>query len=209
MKGIFIVLEGPDGSGKSTMAKKIGDYFTGRGREIEFTREPGGTVISEKIRELILDNDNTEMDYRTEALLYAAARAQLVSEKIKPWLDEGRIVISERFVYSSFVYQGIGRHLGVDEIKKINDFATVGVKPDMVLLLDVNPEKGLSRKLNIDGGDRLENEAVTFHREVYEGYKKLSTIFPEIKTINAEGTIDEIFCDIMEIINSIEKEEFI
>ncbi len=202
MKGIFIVLEGPDGSGKSTMAKKIGDYFTGRGREIEFTREPGGTVISEKIRELILDNNNTEMDYRTEALLYAAARAQLVSEKIKPWLDEGRIVISERFVYSSFVYQGIGRHLGVDEIKKINDFATVGVRPDMVLLLDINPEKGLSRKLDIDGGDRLENEAVAFHKEVYEGYKKLSTIFPEIKTINAERTIDEIFCDIMAIINS-------
>lgn len=203
MKGIFIVLEGSDGSGKSTMAKKIGDYYGSKGREIEFTREPGGTNISEKVRDLILDNNNTEMDYRTEALLYAAARAQLVSEKIKPWLKEGKIVICERYVYSSLVYQGIGRGLGVEEVKKINDFAIAGLKPDMVLLLDVNPEKGLRRKRNIDGGDRLENEDISFHKEVYEGYKKLKQHFPEIKTINAERTIDEIFCEIKEIINSI------
>lgn len=203
MKGIFIVLEGPDGSGKSTMAHKIGQHFSEKGREIEFTREPGGTDISEKIRELILDRNNTEMNYRTEALLYAAARAQLVSEKIIPWLEEGKIVISERFVYSSLVYQGLGRGLGIDEIKKINDFGTSGLKPDMVLLLDVNPEKALNRKLNIDGGDRIENEHISFHREVYEGYKKLAQFCPEIKTINAERTIEEIFEEIKNIINSI------
>lgn len=203
MKGIFIVLEGSDGSGKSTMAKKIGDYYKDKGREIEFTREPGGTKISEMVRELILDNNNTEMNYRTEALLYAAARAQLVSEKIKPWLNEGKIVISERYVYSSLVYQGIGRGLGVDEVKKINDFAIDGLKPDMVLMLDVNPEKALNRKLNINGGDRLENEDISFHKEVYEGYKKLVPLFPEIKVINAERKIDEIFDDIKKIINSI------
>lgn len=203
MKGIFIVLEGPDGSGKSTMARRIGDYYKNKGREIEFTREPGGTKISEKIRDIILDNNNTEMNYRTEALLYAAARAQLVSEKIKPWLNEGKIVISERYVYSSLVYQGIGRGLGVDEVKKINDFAIDGLQPDMVLFLDVNPEKGLKRKRNINGGDRLENEHVSFHKEVYEGYKKLVEYFPEIKVINAERTIDEIFKEIKGIINSI------
>ncbi len=203
MKGIFIVLEGSDGSGKSTMAKKIGDYYKDKGREIEFTREPGGTKISEMVRDLILDNNNTEMNYRTEALLYAAARAQLVSEKIKPWLNEGKIVISERYVYSSLVYQGIGRGLGVDEVKKINDFAIDGLKPDMVLMLDVNPEKALNRKLNINGGDRLENENISFHKEVYEGYKKLVPLFPEIKVINAERKIDEIFDDIKKIINSI------
>lgn len=203
MKGIFIVLEGSDGSGKSTMAKKIGDYYKDKGREIEFTREPGGTKISEMVRDLILDNNNTEMNYRTEALLYAAARAQLVSEKIKPWLNEGKIVISERYVYSSLVYQGIGRGLGVDEVKKINDFAIDGLKPDMVLMLDVNPEKALNRKLNINGGDRLENEDISFHKEVYEGYKKLVPLFSEIKVINAERKIDEIFGDIKKIINSI------
>lgn len=202
MKGIFIVLEGPDGSGKSTMAKKIGEYYKGKGRSIEFTREPGGTKISEKIRKIILDNNNTEMDYRTEALLYASARAQLVSEKIKPWLNEGKIVISERYVYSSLVYQGIGRNLGVEEVMKINDFAIAGLKPDMVLMLDVNPEKGLKRKL-AGGGDRLENEKVSFHKEVYEGYKKLTDYFPEIKIINAERSIDEIFCDIKEIMDSL------
>lgn len=203
MRGIFIVLEGPDGSGKSTMAKKIGEYFSQQGREIEFTREPGGTKISEEIRELILDNNNTEMNYRTEALLYAAARAQLVTEKIIPWLEQGKIVISERFVYSSLVYQGIGRGLGVEEIKNINNFATANLSPDMVLLLDVNPEKGLKRKLNIDGGDRLENESISFHKQVYDGYKQLAKVCPEIKTINAERTIDEIFNDIKNIIISI------
>ncbi|MDW5300591.1 MAG: dTMP kinase [Sedimentibacter sp.] len=203
MKGIFIVLEGPDGSGKSTMAHKIGQHFSEKGREIEFTREPGGTDISEKIRELILDRNNTKMNYRTEALLYAAARAQLVSEKIIPWLESGKIVISERFVYSSLVYQGLGRGLGIDEVKKINDFGIAGLKPDMVLLFDINPEKALNRKLNIDGGDRIENENISFHRDVYEGYKKLAKFCPEIKTINAERTIEEIFDEIKDIINSI------
>ena len=203
MKGKFIVLEGPDGSGKSTMAKKIGQYFSEKGNEIEFTREPGGTDISEKIRELILDRNNTAMNYRTEALLYAAARAQLVFEKIIPWLEEGKIVISERFVYSSLVYQGLGRGLGIEEIKKINDFGTEGLKPDIVLLLDVNPEKALNRKLNIDGGDRIENENISFHRDVYQGYKSLERFCPEIKTINAERTIDEIFDEIKDIINSL------
>ena len=202
MKGIFIVLEGPDGSGKSTMAKKIGEFYKGKGRVIEFAREPGGTKISEKIRTLILDNNNTEMDFRTEALLYAAARAQLVSEKIKPWLNDGKIVICERYVYSSLVYQGIGRGLGVEEVKKINDFAIADLKPDMVLMLDVNPEKALKRKL-AGGGDRLENEKVSFHKEVYDGYKKLIKYFPEIKLIDAERTINEIFSDIKEIIDAI------
>lgn len=203
MKGIFIVLEGPDGSGKSTMAKKIGEYFSARGREIEFTREPGGTKISEKIRDLILDNDNTDMNYRTEALLYAAARAQLTAEKIIPWLEEGKIVISERFVYSSLVYQGIGRGLGIEKVKSINNFAIDGLKPDIAVFLDVDPEKGLQRKLNIDGGDRLENESINFHKQVYEGYKKLVKTCPEITAVNAERTVDEIFSDIKNIILSI------
>ena len=203
IKGLFIVIEGPDGSGKSTMAKKIGDYFQLKGKKIEFTREPGGTEISEKIREIILDKNNFEMDYRTEALLYAAARAQHVNEKIIPWLKEGKIVISERFVYSSLVYQGIGRKLGIPEVKKINDFATSGLEPDLVLFFDINPEDALKRKLIIDGGDRLENENISFHRLVYEGYKKIIEYYPNIITIDASRTIEEIFSDVKSLIENI------
>lgn len=203
MKGLFIVIEGPDGSGKSTMAKKIGEYFKQKGRQIEFTREPGGTNISEKIRDVILDNANKEMDYRTEALLYAAARAQLVSQKIVPWLNAGKIVISERFVHSSIVYQGIGRDLGIDEIKKINDFGTMGLEPDLVLFFDIDPEKALLRKINIDGGDRMENENISFHQAVYKGYKVLAKKYSNIITINANRTVEEIFKDVKNLINSI------
>ena len=200
MEGRFIVLEGSDGSGKSTMAKKIGEYFRQKGHDIEFTREPGGTLIGEKIRELILDRNHIEMDYRTEALLYASARAQLISQKIIPWLQAGKVVISERYVYSSLVYQGLGRGLGIDEVKKINDFATAGIKPNLVVLLDVDPEKALNRKLSIDGGDRLENEDISFHKYVYEGYKKLPEFFPDIVTVDADRTIDEIFEEIKNLL---------
>ena len=126
MKGIFITLEGPDGCGKTTIAQMLYDRLISN-YEVVRTREPGGTKISEKIRELILSNDNIEMTSRTEALLYAAARAQHVEEKIIPSIEKGNIVLCERFVISSLVYQGIGRSLGVEEVRKINEFATGGL----------------------------------------------------------------------------------
>ncbi len=200
MKGLFIVLEGPDGSGKSTMAKMIAQHYQSAGREIIFTREPGGTKISEKIRDIILDNDNTEMAYNTEALLYAAARAQHVSELIKPNLEKGKVVISERFVYSSIVYQGIARNLGIQKVKEINDFAIDGLKPDLVLFFDIDPEKALNRKLSNGNGDRLENEVLDFHKKVYEGYKEISKIYDGIIHINADKSADELFSDIKNIL---------
>lgn len=203
MRGIFIVLEGSDGCGKSTMAKKIGDYYSDKGRDIVFTREPGGTVISEKLRDIVLDNNHTEMSYNTEALIYAASRAQLISEKIKPWLSEGKVVISERFVYSSIVYQGIGRKLGIEKVKEINDFALQGLKPDLVLYFDIDPKKALDRKLVINGGDRIENEDLSFYYEVYNGYKEIMKQYKEIVTINAERSVDEIFNDIKYYIDKI------
>lgn len=196
MRGIFIVLEGPDGSGKSTMAKKIGELFTKSGRNVRFTREPGGTNIGEDIRNIILDKKNVEIDYRTEALLYAASRAQLVSEKINPWLENKDIVISERFLLSSLIYQGIGRGLGVDEIEKINRFAIAGINPDITILLSVDPEKALKRKLAIDGGDRLENEKISFHQKVFSGYLELSKNYENIIIIDADRTVEEIFSEI-------------
>lgn len=203
MKGLFIVLEGPDGSGKSTMAKKIGKYFSQIGKDVEFTREPGGTVIGEKIRNIILDKNHTEMSYESEALLYAACRAQLVSEKIEPWLKSEKVVISERFIYSSIVYQGVGRGLGIDEVKKINDFAVSKIKPDLVLLFDIDPIKALDRKLSIDEGDRLENEKISFHQKVYNAYKELPKLYDEIKIIDADRDVEDIFHDIKELIESL------
>ncbi len=203
MKGLFIVLEGPDGSGKSTMAKMIAQYYQDAGREIVFTREPGGTKISEQIRDIILDNRNIEMSHMTEALLYAASRAQLVSEFIKPNLEKGKVVISERYVYSSIVYQGIARNLGIQKVKELNDFAIDGLKPDLVLFFDINPEKALNRKLAQGNGDRLENEKLDFHKRVYEGYREISKIYSEIISINADKSVDELFYDIKSIINNL------
>ena len=196
MKGLFIVLEGPDGSGKSTMAKRIGEFYAKQGRDIVFTREPGGTSISEKIRDVLLDNNNKEMAYTTEALLYAASRAQHVAELIKPNLDAGKIVISERYFYSSIVYQGIGRGLGEEKVRDINYFAIDGVFPDLVLFFDIDPEKALNRKLVTGKGDRLENEKLSFHQEVFKGYKEIIDKYKEIKVINADKTPEELFEDI-------------
>ncbi len=203
MRGLFIVLEGPDGSGKSTMAEKIGEYYKKAGREIIFTREPGGTKISEQIRSIILDNNNSEMAYTTEALLYAASRAQHVAEFIKPNLEEGKVVISERYVYSSIVYQGIGRNLGIQKVREINDFAIDGLKPDLVLFFDIDPEKALNRKLSQGESDRLENEKLEFHKNVYEGYKNIMEYYDEIISIDADKNADELFHDIKSIINNL------
>ncbi|MBN2285506.1 MAG: dTMP kinase [Tissierellales bacterium] len=192
-KGLFIVLEGPDGSGKSTVAKQIAAYLMQKGHHIVFSREPGGTPISEKIRDIVLDCKHSEMAPETEALLYAASRAQHVAEKIRPVILSGKTLICERFYHSSLVYQGIGRKLGVDRVLAINQFAIGDTYPDLVLFLDIDPEVALDRKTIIDGGDRLEQEHVSFHRSVYEGYKQLIHISPEIKVIDASGSQEEVF----------------
>jgi dTMP kinase len=138
LKGLFISIEGPDGSGKSTQIKLLRDYLQNKGYDIALTREPGGTQISEKIRNIILDKENKSMHSRTEALLYAASRAQHVEEIIKPALKENKIVICDRFVDSSLIYQGIGRGLGIENIYDLNLFAMQDVIPDLTLLFDID-----------------------------------------------------------------------
>ncbi len=194
MKGTFITVEGPDGAGKSTQIKLLTEYLEDKGCSVILTREPGGTNISEIIRNIILDNDNTEMASITEALLYAASRAQHVHEIIIPALNNGKIIICDRFVHSSLVYQGVGRNLGIDKVKHINDFAIQGVKPDITLFLDISPEVALKRKTKSNKGDRLEQEDVSFHRKVYEGYLEIIKMFPnEIDVVDASGSINSIF----------------
>ncbi len=202
-RGLFIVLEGPDGSGKSSLAHLMAEYLQEKGHKIEFSREPGGTKIGEKIRDIILDVGNEEMGNEAEALLYAASRAQHVTEKIRPTIESGKDLICERFYYSSLVYQGIGRKLGVDVVKHFNEFAIQGVYPDLVIFLDIDPEKALLRKEDSGELDRLEIEDVKFHQEVYKGYKEIIEILPEISVVNADRKKEDIYDDVKVLINNI------
>ena len=137
MSGLFITMEGTDGAGKSTQLNLLNDYLKNKGFNVVFVREPGGTKISEKIRDIILDIDNQEMHYMTETLLYASSRAQLVNQVILPELKKGSVVLCDRFVDSSIVYQGIARNIGIDIVKKINNIATGGLIPDITFFLDL------------------------------------------------------------------------
>ncbi len=194
MSGLFITLEGPDGSGKSTVSRMLVSYLREKGFRVTLTREPGGTDISEEIRHIILDTKNTEMKNTTEALLYAASRAQHVGEKIIPAMEADRVVVCDRFVLSSLVYQGIGRGLGVDKIKELNNFATTGLEPDLILFFDIDPKVALTRKTKRSKADRLEKENLEFHRSVYEGYKSLLDIYGErVKTIDAKNSKRNVF----------------
>lgn len=192
-EGFFITIEGPDGAGKSTQIPLIKGFLESRGLEVVLTREPGGTLIGEKIRELLLDKEHQEMSDITEALLYAASRAQHVEELIKPALKEGKVVLCDRFVDSSLVYQGMGRGLGIKTIKSINNFATSGLEPDLTIFLDIAPEIGLQRVKSREEEDRLEQEKLEFHKKVYEGYIELVHMYPQrMKVIDANRTIEEI-----------------
>ena len=190
-RGLFISIEGSDGSGKSTQLSYIREYFKDRNLDAVFTREPGGTSIGEKIRHVILDNENSEMCPLTEAMLYAASRAQHVRELIIPALKEGKHVVCDRFVDSSIAYQGHGRELG-DCVSVINGFAVGDCMPDYTFFLDLDPEVGRGR-IRSDAFDRLEQEKLTFHRRVYDGYMKLLSEEPErFIRIDASGTVEEV-----------------
>lgn len=205
MQGIFISMEGPDGSGKSTQIELLKKYLEDKGYdEIIITREPGGTVISEAIRGIILNKDYTEMGYMTEALLYASARAQLVSQVIKPALEEGKAVISDRFVDSSAVYQGMARALGVENVYKINEFAIQGIMPNLTIHLDLPAKVGIGRKKEQAELDRMELEALDFHEKVADGYRSLAKLSPErIRTIDATMSIEDIHNQIVAYVEQI------
>ncbi len=207
MSGLFISLEGPDGSGKSTIMKLLGEYLEKRGIDFIETREPGGTAIGEAIRDIILDNENTKMSYETEALLYAASRSQHVNEKIRPALNENKLVICDRFVLSSLSYQGVGRGLGIKEVKAINDFAIGEVYPDLILFFDIDPKITLERKLGNLEGDRLENLGNSFHEKVYQGYREILDLYPEnVEFIDASKSVEEVLKQAIEKIDKKLKE---
>lgn len=192
MRGIFISLEGSDGSGKSTLVRGLKEKVQEAGLDVDFTREPGGTPISEAIRDILLDNRNTEMDPRCEALLYAAARAQHTAQRIRPNLDRGRHVFTERFVLSSLAYQGYARNLGIPEVDAINDFATGGLRPDLILYMDADPIDLLKRKENQGETDRLEKSGMDFFRRIREGYEKAIEASDRVYRVDALAPPEEV-----------------
>jgi dTMP kinase len=192
MKGIFLTMEGPDGSGKTTQINLLKEYLEEAGYECLITREPGGTVIGEEVRQLILNPEHKEMSPVTEMLLYAASRAQLVHEVIGPALEEGKIVISDRFVDSSIVYQGIARKLGISTVSAVNAPGIGIYRPDGIFFIDLSEAEGLRRKKEQKNLDRMEQEGIDFHHMVSEGYRKVLSGRPEVMKIDGGRSIDTI-----------------
>lgn len=197
-KSFFISFEGPDGSGKSTIIKKVAEYFSENNVDYVLTREPGGSQIAEEIRNIILNTKNTNLSASTEALLYAASRAQHFDEIIKPALNNNKVVLCDRFLDSSLVYQGVARELGVDRVLQINKFAIEDVLPDLTVFFDVDPLIGLERinKSSNREINRLDLEGIEFHNKVYEGYHDIiKSDRKRFEIINAEQSIEQVFND--------------
>lgn len=201
MQGKLITIEGLDGAGKTTVIKNVLKRLKNHSElEFAYTREPGGNQIAEQIREVILNQKNSNMDAVTETLLYAAARRQHLIEDIKPMLEQGKIVICDRFVDSSIAYQGVGRGVGYDKVKQINDLITNEIKPDLTLYFEIDPQIGLKRISDhrIDEVNRLDKEEVKFYKKVAQGYRQLIKNDPErFEIINAEQSISDTEDDVI------------
>lgn len=192
MKGTFITFEGCEGVGKSRQIKLLEEYLQKNNVKYYLTREPGGTPVSEQIRNVILDGKNVSMTDECEALLYAAARVQLLKEVVKPRLERGELVLCDRYVDSSLAYQGYARGLGVEFVGKINDFAIKNFMPDYTLFLNLPPELAFKRKGGVDKGDRVELSGMEFHQKVYQGYLDLAKKYPSrYIVIDASGEKEE------------------
>jgi dTMP kinase len=199
--GRLITIEGLDGAGKSTLADALASEIAARGHSVQTLREPGGVALSERIRALVKDS-SLDVGARTEALLYAAARAQLVEQRLIPLLAKGEIVVLDRFVDSSLAYQGGGRHLGIGEIRAINLFATGNLQPDRTLLLRISPAKGRARqqvRASSDAGDapdRLEREGEAFFEAIVDAYEELAQLEPQrIRAIDGEQSPEDVLRD--------------
>jgi len=198
MKGKFITFEGCEGVGKSRQIKLLEEYLKNNGVEYYLTREPGGTTVSEQIRNVILDGKNVSMTDECEALLYAAARVQLLKENVEPRLNRGELVLCDRYIDSSLAYQGYARGLGVEFIEKINDYAIKNFMPDYTVFLKLPPEIAFKRKGGVDKNDRVELSGMEFHDKVYKGYLELSEKYKDrFIVIDASGERDQTHAKII------------
>ncbi|PLR93325.1 dTMP kinase [Bacillus sp. T33-2] len=198
-KGLFISIEGPEGAGKTTIIRMLKENFEEEGYSVLATREPGGIDIAEQIRNVILDKENTAMDARTEALLYAAARRQHLVEKVRPALVNGQIVLCDRFIDSSLAYQGYARGLGIEEVHSINRFAVEDMMPLLTVYFDLDPETGLDRINKHNGREvnRLDLENLQFHQKVREGYLLLANRYPDrIMKIDASRPLEMVYAEV-------------
>lgn len=209
MAGLFITFEGPDGAGKTTQLTLLADYLRGHGLTVHCTREPGGTLIGDKIRHLLLDPANQGMSPRAEALLYMAARAQHVAEMILPALSRGEVVLSDRYADSTIVYQGVARQLEFDDLRTINDFAAAGLVPHLTILLDAEIGLLSGRLADRGGQDRIEQESAGFHERVRQGFRELAAAEPgRIKLVPAVGKVQDIHVEVVKRVEEfLHKEE--
>lgn len=194
---LLITLEGPDGGGKSTQARLLAEFIEGLGHEVLLTREPGGTVIGDQIRKVLMSLDNKDMSSKTEFLLFSSSRAQLVEQVIRPHLEAGGVVVCDRFYHSSIAYQGHGHGLDIEALTEISRFATGGLNPDRILLLDLPSEVGLSRRKGQGRWNRLDDYQLEFHRRVREGYHRMAEANPEQWiTIDASRDAEQVQADV-------------
>lgn len=201
-RGLFIVFEGVEGAGKGTQVELARQYLQSRGLDVVVTREPGGTEFGDRLREAVLDPATGPLDPRAEALLFAAARAQLVSAVIRPALEEGKVVLCDRFVDSSVAYQGYGRGLGEQDVLALNAWATQGLFPDVVVLLHLEPEEGLARRGG--PGDRFESEDLAFHAKVADAYLRIAEEHPErFAVVDASGTPEQVYLRVREVLDRV------
>jgi dTMP kinase len=190
---LFITLEGPDGGGKSTQARLLAEHLRSLGHDVLQTREPGGTPIGDQIRRVLMHLENTPMHPRTEILLFSASRAQLVHEVIRPHLQAGGLVVSDRFYDSTLAYQGYGHRLDLEALRAITAFATGGLTPDLTLLLDLPAEVGLMRRQQHGGWNRLDAYNLDFHNRVRQGYQELAAAAPaRWRQVDARGTVESV-----------------
>lgn len=200
MRGMFITVEGPDGSGKTTQLQLLVRSLTKKGYEVVVTREPGGTKVGNSIREILLSPEHDEMTPRVEMMLYAASRAQNVDQVIRPALNRGAIVVCDRFVDASIAYQGYGLQYDLTQVLSLNEWATAGIKPDLTFLFDLTPDQASRRMKDRGQLDRIESRDESFHQRVYDGFQKLLEQHPErMVRIDANATIEMIQDEVLDI----------